>query len=376
MGFDSVKYMGSKQAMLRNGLGTLIKFETKRSLRFVDPFCGSAAVAWFAAEETATKVVAADMQHYAAILAKAVLLRTKPLNPIRLAIRWFTRAQNLLESWPAYAEAERFRRRAAGDSVAAYVQDARQMCNDDKRLGSIWHAYGGYYYSPSQALTFDALRATLPQNPIENPVALAALIFAASSCAASPGHTAQPFQPTRGAAPHLLEAWQRDPAYYCYRALYDLCPRHANVVGEVHVANAASIVDQVEATDLVFLDPPYSAVQYSRFYHVLETVALGRCGPVDGAGRYPPRSERPQSEFSLTTKSDDALRSLLEKLSDKKATVILTFPAGTSSNGLTGSRVLQIASEFYKIEKQTIEGKFSTLGGNGSAHHRPAVGLQ
>jgi hypothetical protein len=111
-------------------------------------------------------------------------------------------------------------------------------------------------------------------------------------------------------------------------------------------------------------------VHYSRFYHVLETIARGQCGPVEGVGRYPPRQERPQSLFSLQTRAEDALSLLMERLAARSATVILTFPAGKSSNGLSGRRVREIARRHFGIDEQTVNGRFSTLGGNG--RHRPA----
>ena len=50
---------------------------------------------------------------------------------------------------------------------------------------------------PSEADAIDAFRASLPRSEPSRTIALAALIRAASKCAAAPGHTAQPFQPTR-----------------------------------------------------------------------------------------------------------------------------------------------------------------------------------
>ena len=69
----------------------------------------------------------------------------------------------------------------------------------------------------------------------------------------------------------------------------------------------------------MFIDPPYSSVQYSRFYHVLETMAKGEKElVVDGVGRYPPLADRPQSHFSNTGQARNALESLIEKLSEKE----------------------------------------------------------
>src|SRR3712207_7755147 len=52
------KYMGSKRAMLENGLGSLLKAQSAKSDRVVDLFCGAASVSWFVAQNIDTPVSA------------------------------------------------------------------------------------------------------------------------------------------------------------------------------------------------------------------------------------------------------------------------------------------------------------------------------
>jgi adenine-specific DNA methylase len=114
----------------------------------------------------------------------------------------------------------------------------------------------------------------------------------------------------------------------------------------------------------VFIDPPYSGVHYSRFYHVLETITRGKCGPVSGTGRYPDASERPRSRYSVKTESADALEKLLKKVSEKQASAIITFPSHECSNGLSGTEAKRIAKQYFFVKTKTVHSKFSTLGGN------------
>lgn len=251
------------------------------------------------------------------------------------------------------------------NNILIRVKKSRKICSETvSRIGPIWNSYGGHYYSPSQSLTFDYLLKYLPSDQYERTICLAAIITAASKCAAAPGHTAQPFQPTDTAGKYLIEAWQRDPIYYCKQALYEICPRHARKSGVAYVDDALNVASGLSNQDLVFVDPPYSGVQYSRFYHVLETLAKGQCGPVEGVGRYPSIIERPQSPFSNKGQSQKALKTLLENLSHSGCTVIFTFPNNECSNGLSGDDVITNAKTMFKIDKQIIKGRFSTLGGN------------
>src|SRR4051812_354439 len=73
-----MKYMGSKRAMLENGLATVLNRRMQSAKRFVDLFSGSAAVAIYVAQNKKVRVRAVDLQAYSAALAKAVLSRKTP----------------------------------------------------------------------------------------------------------------------------------------------------------------------------------------------------------------------------------------------------------------------------------------------------------
>jgi len=357
-----MKYMGSKRYMLENGLGELICEQARDAHRIVDLFCGAGAVSWFAGENTARKVIAVDLQNYAVTLAGAVIERNVSLDYDQLIIKWlsdFERARARSDLWSAGVSVEK-----NAKETRELVKKARILCEERLAVGPVWNAYGGHYFSPTQALTFDCMLKCLPHEEPERTVCLAATLISASKCAASPGHTAQPFQPTETAAQFLREAWKRDPLLLCKKALWEICPRHAKIAGEALVSDAIEFAKNLHSDDLVIVDPPYSGVQYSRFYHVLETMALGYCNSVEGVGRYPPIEERPQSAFSNKSQSKSVLTELLSTLARVGATVIFTFPAGECTNGLSGNIVTETACVWYDVEKKLVNGRFSTLGGN------------
>ena len=356
-----MKYMGSKRAMLQNGLGRLIREESTRHDRIVDLFSGSGSVSWFAAQHFEKPVLSVDLQEYAKAMAKAVVERTVAVEPEYVADEWLgsvTRRCYKRRLWKAAQALESPR-----TNTATWVARARVLCSEENG-GVLWNSYGGYYFSPSQSLLFDVMLDSLPARGPTRWVCLAATIVAASRCAASPGHTAQPFQPTRTASEYLRDAWSRDPLAYARRSLREIAPLCAKVRGQAKRGNAIKIVNQLDEADLMFVDPPYSAVHYSRFYHVLETIARGWCSTVSGSGRYPPVAERPISDFSLKSEAATALRALLSRLSEQGCTVILTFPAGQCSNGLSGKCVCEIANSSFSVDFRRVKTRFSTLGGN------------
>lgn len=357
-----MKYMGSKRAMLRNGLGEALDGASRDSGRVVDLFTGSGAVAWYAAEVLRKSVLACDLQLFATVVAAAVVTRTCQNNVSDWWPSWNARASSWLEDNSAWPEAEALQDSLRQLSPELAAERARSCV--ERQSGIVTRSYGGYYFSPWQALWIDALRETLPEEPDSRVIALAALIQAASKCAASPGHTAQPFKPNSTAGRFLLEAWERDLPRLVLEIASEIGSRHATHEGSVVCGDANQVVSQLDERDLVFVDPPYSGVHYSRFYHVLETIARGHVGVVTGSGRYPPPSERPFSSYSVRSQSEAALRSLFAGISKQGARAIVTFPAGSASNGLSGDVVRSIASDYFSIKQEKISTKFSTLGGN------------
>ena len=140
----------------------------------------------------------------------------------------------------------------------------------------------------------------------------------------------QPFQPTETAIWYIGDAWSHDVLHVCAEILPTICGKKASVKGSAHVSDANKFAEtQLRAGDLVFVDPPYSAAQYSRFYHVLETIwEKGECGEVSGVGRYPPTEERPQSLYSQKSAASSAIEStsLGDRQVEAGCSAIMTFP--------------------------------------------------
>lgn len=358
-----MKFMGSKRGMLTNGLGETLSSEIPKANRFVDLFCGSGSVAWYAATRWEKEVIACDLQSFAAALASSVVSRNAKIETDHSVNAWIKRARTRVVKHPTYLESLAIQDKLGLNRLPKLVVHSRKLC-DEEMCGPVQKAYGGHYYSPLQALWIDSLRCSLPREHDARMVALASLIQVGSHCAASPGHTAQPFQINGNADLFLLQAWMRDPAQRIIEYFLSIGKLAAKTKGQAHVFDAATYAKTLNEGDLVFIDPPYSAAQYSRFYHVLEIITYGKPVEVTGVGRYPGSSFRPKSEFSMRTRSLSAMKSLLKEVSSSGARAILTFPAGDASNGLSGEMIVEIAEEYFRVEHRHVTGQFSTLGGN------------
>lgn len=363
-------------------LGEILLFHSKNAGRIADPFCGSAAVSWYLAEKTDKPIYSGDIQSFAVMRSRAVIERTEVIEPTPLLKNWFARARSVVDSVASHfpnhlksIEPDLTKLRL----IKRVVTQSRKFCKDVlpvvfKDYGGAWpisKAYGGYYFSPGQAIIFDALRRTLPSDSTKRRIALAALIEAVSKAAASPGHTAQPFQPTDSSAKYIIEAWLRDPWTLIADSVTEISSRAANVAGRGLVGDFTKTISHLQDGDLVFADPPYSDVHYSRFYHVLETITRAKEFEPEGKGRYPSIEDRPSSMFSKKTTCVDAAYELLKRCAKQKLRLVLTFPTEGASNGLDASDFVEIGKPLFSmIQIDEVQTDFSTLGGN--KKHRAA----
>jgi adenine-specific DNA methylase len=349
--------------MLLNGLGDTLEHELSNARRFVDLFAGSAAVANHVAQTFNVPLLASDLQAYSVALANAVLTRKKELDGPTIWKSWLRSASKTLKRLRIPPTPSRLSKKS--------VSAQRDWCA--KQIGMpITTAYGGHYFSARQAVLIDALRSTLPKGTNARRAALASLIQAASYCAASPGHTAQPFQPTPTARKYLHEAWKRNLLRQTKRNLITLSKMVALQKGSAKKIDANVVAKSLRKTDLVFIDPPYSGVHYSRFYHVLETLALGKSELVSGVGRYPSPKRRPHSQYSIQSGAQIAFENLMKVISSRGSRAIVTFPNHKCSNGLSGYAVQKIAAKHFRVKRKSVASKFSSLGGTSDARGNQA----
>lgn len=326
----------------------------------MDLFSGSGAVSWFAAESLGLAVSAIDLQEYAVLTTAAVIERTKPASASRLVDSWIQPARQALEQDPEVAAA---RREMASPLSLPKVMRTRKRAGESSLVFT--RSYGGYYFGLEQARAIDELRASIPARRPHSTLCLAALIMAASRCSASPGHTAQPFRPTEKALPHIDRIWRRDLLDETETMLRRLAPRYAVRRGTATRGDANTIAASLTHDHLVFLDPPYSAAQYSRFYHVLEAIAVGGYDTVYGAGRSPAIAERANSAYSCVSTASSSLERLLRELGERSCRVVATFPQYPASNGLSGEEIVHLARRWFTVDVLASSSHFSTMGGNG-----------
>lgn len=265
------------------------------------------------------------------------------------------------------------------EDVANHVM--REKVRDDYRrycLTANYFAAG--YFSLRQCLQLDALRFAIDQShllPSDLDWALASWIGATAAAINAPGHTAQYLKPnSEPAFKRIRRCWQRD----IWTTFQDQVVS-TKLVGtqDWRRRNRAVESDAIRllqseplpGVGVVYADPPYTKDQYSRYYHVYET--LSRYDFPDATGEGRARSDRFSSSFCLVTGVEDAFTDLFDAASDWDVPLVLSYP----SNGLLsqiGASVEDFASTSMKITSCTsFNIEHSTLGASKGTQTKTAT---
>jgi adenine-specific DNA-methyltransferase len=192
--------------------------------------------------------------------------------------------------------------------------------------------WAGAYFGLEQSLWLDALRSAIDELPNQDlrAVGLCGLLHAASYCTSGTGHFAQHRKVTS-------EDVLRDIAGYRSRSILQYWdtkvrqlgehlspPTHTNQVTTRHFIGAVRDIERREV-DVIYADPPYSFVHYSRFYHLLETLTLYDRPGFEFDGRYRPSSLRHQSPFSIAGLAPAAFSQLINGARRRGKALVLSY---------------------------------------------------
>ena len=243
--------------------------------------------------------------------------------------------------------------------------------------------FGGRYFSWEQAVDLDALLAQIHfvDRPYRDFYLAVALVVASDAVNTVGKHFAQPIKlrDARGFPKrHLVKQTLRDRAvsvFDSYGACCESLARLRRTRGR-HRAVRSDYLDFLESDSTpfaaVYADPPYTRDHYSRYYHVLETMALRdepevattkiRSNGVPRLSRGIYRLERHQSPFCIPTKAPGAFEHLFGAVAKRKIPLVLSYsPYEASARNrprlLTIDQLLGIAKRHFKeVELIPIDG--------------------
>ena len=262
------------------------------------------------------------------------------------------RLEAIVESGSIEGRDERSRFPEFEDILASVAADARV-----RSASVLLRHYGGPYFAYEHAAVMDCLSSFARHlgDPVRD-VILAAVISAASELVTSVGN--QFAQPLRvmdrsgrvkaGAVAAIVNGRGVDAAkvFMAWVDRYSSLPAAAMPWSARTLDYRDALTSMPPGVGVVYADPPYTRDHYSRFYHVLETIALGDepgVTKVSIRGRTAPtravyRLGRHQSPFSIVSQAPVAFEELFALVAERDSSLVLSYSPlsiPTAARGMT-----------------------------------------
>lgn len=390
-----VRYMGTKRHMadhVRDAISDI-----RPCGRVVDLFSGMGSVAE-SLQDTAS-VVTNDALSFTAAVSRARFTgpnRSATSKEVvqRLAPAYDDRLRELEAMYSEELKHELSALSGSRSDLLKYMEAARHVGNsathrrmakaasessgsDHYQLATLYFSAG--YLSLRQAIELDAVRAAIDAdiNLEDRDWMLAAWIAAASVLINAPGHTAQFLRPnSEPAHARIVRTWSR--------SLWDEFSSGLDTVSQigseswrrnnsVYVGDALDLVSAGELRDIgvIYADPPYTKDQYSRYYHVYET--LYRYDFPDSAGAGRSRSDRFTTGFSLKTAVVASFHDLCRNVARRQVPLVISYPS-SGLLGDAGAALRDITLQYFSdVRVRSYEAKHSTMGASTGTSKKTAT---
>lgn len=386
--FRPVQYLGSKWRLLDHLQEHVLQVRDSRRPAMADLFAGTGVVTRHMAQSV--PVFASDIQEYSRVLVSAL---TTPArlhdNDMRMLLRQVRVGVEQLLGVEVLAlveyEEDLLRRHTLeSDAIADLVdrgsmEAAVQLSSvqpDDlsellaraaKMLQDIPHStmcryYGGVYFSYRQALELDSIaQVAKGLHGASRDTVLAALLSTASELVGSVGgHFAQPMRlrgPHNVIKPALVRNVIRLRQVSAIERFGEWLGRYVRLTPALHTVRSArsdyrdTLAELPANVGVIYADPPYTREHYSRFYHVLETLALGDdpgLSAVRSAGITRPsrglyRVDRHQSPFCVVSEAPSAFEILFKSVAERNVPLVLSY-SPVPATDKPRARVVQIGT--------------------------------
>lgn len=386
--------MGTKKA-----IGPIVAEIAKSSRQgsFLDLFCGVGCVAQNIGTERV--IWANDAQKFAFSLAKAMFTSSQGLFEAMHAPEMFKlfkankatltdKLDDLVHQEEATLDSMNVETISNFYKIIPNVETSQLSEEERRRNSNNIHAhpfslfticYPGTYLGLSQCIEVDSLRYAISllnrQNVINDECQnwfILALCKAISNCSTTTGHFAQFLNPNTNNIKYYINKRRKSVLTEMHSIIPNCIPIGTSVWREnnkVFNRDALFLLDQLiehgEAPAVVYADPPYTEDQYSRFYHLYETLIAYDYPEVQHKAKY--RKDRFRSSFSLKSIAGSKIEELIKKCSFLGSDLLLSYP----QNGLLGNSLESIpglVGKYYNRSEvvKVISHSHSSFGASNS----------
>ena len=348
-----LKYMGGKREMLED-IGQAVSGMNLNATDFCDLFAGTAIVSYAFSDEF--NVISNDIQAYSSIFGNTYFSNFAVYGEPEIVVKQIMEECDTAarENYALFSE-HVFHYDDNIDFISMERIENAQMSLMNKEFGRgfsfFMRYYSGTYWSFEQCLWIDSIRkvAESHSNSTLFYLIMSSLVFAMSYCAQSTGHFAQFRTLTKKNYKSVLLYRQKSISVLFKKKLLELLSVLNHPLPYGFRSSSLDYVDCISTlkpNTIVYADPPYSSVHYSRFYHALETIVRYDHPKLEYKGRY--REGRYQSPFDQKSGVANAFRRLFESIRIQRCHLLLSY----SDNALLS------IEDLNSIAKNCLDNKY------------------
>lgn len=309
--FFTTRYMGAKYKLLDFILPPIIDI-LPEGASFIDLMAGTHSVGY--ALKRRNKIISNDVQFYSKIFGEAII-ENNALSNINFRFE------------------EDFGRIEINKKLSNWFVDT----------------YSDTYFSKHQCQEISTIRTLIAglTEPYVKEIYLTALAYSMSLCQSSTGHFAQYLPKDHPRLKYLRSMSVFDTFRQKCAETEIVLSRFKGKVFNLEIKdflNHDYLYEHARSGSVAYLDPPYSPAQYSRYYHLLETVFLDDEPSVSFKGVY--REDRFQSDFCSTRKALKAFENVIASTSKNDWHLVISY---ADSGVVNLSDLKDVCTNFYPV---------------------------
>ena len=231
---------------------------------------------------------------------------------------------------------------------------------EEKKYNFFYKTYSDTYFSETQCLDIDSIRYAIEQIQNENKKNLYLTVLMSVMCKveSTTGHFAQymPKDHKRVIPLRNMNVWDE---------FLEKCTDFKTIINNNMQNKSFNLdykelikLDEIRNVETFYLDSPYSGEQYSRFYHILETIVKYDNPIVSYKAKY--RNDRFMSGFCYKSKVSNEFENIIKFCKQNNSNLVISY----SNKGVIDCEKLEdLCRKYYEIvDIKTYDYKHSTQG--------------
>lgn len=339
--FTIINYQGSKKKLLEFIHSNLDPYINSNDV-ILDIFSGTSSVCY--SYKNTNKVYANDAETYAFFIAKALL--SKQTNKIELErvfsfYEQYKNPSNIYDTWIKNEE-NYIKQKKLKELVELYEtiptvwKNQKKFFNSCSEFSLFVKYYSTNYFGIKQARDIDALRYSIEQCEDNcKPILFSCLYFAMKeSVFSKDGHMAQPLDIFKHEkklfqvrSKNILELFKFKLEDFCSSNFCETAFNNDAFNYDLDTLLKNNLIPS--DTSVIYADPPYTDMQYSRYYHLLNTVTTYNYPDLTlYHGQYTKGlylENRFQSNLSKKSTCIDSMKNLINYSHINNITLVISF---------------------------------------------------